>query len=135
MRFKNFSFLLILLIFCSSNPYEEELTLNGEALFTEISSFEDTDRDLDEQCNLLEEEKAYHENDNLPLSFFVEYEYYKFRYLGASPENVENYLNSLFNYCEMGEIFNDNWNSLDYQENLYQQLASSPIEPVGIIDE
>ena len=123
------------IIFCGSNQYQEELAINADALFGEISSFEDTNRDLDEQCNLLEEEKAYHENDNLPLSFFVEYEYYKFRYLGASPENVENYLNSLFNYCEMGGIFNENWNSLDYQENLYQQLASAPIEPVGIIDE
>ena len=135
MRFKYFSFLLLLLIFCSPNQYEEELTLNADTLFGEISGFEDTDRDLDEQCKLLEEEKAYHENDDLPLSFFVEYEYYKFRYLGASPIKVENYLNSLFNYCEMGEIFNENWNSLEYQENLYQQLASAPIEPVGIIDE
>lgn len=135
MKIKIISVIFLSIIFCGSNQYEEELTINADALFGEISGFEDPDRDLDEQCNLLEEEKAYHENDNLPLSFFVEYEYYKFRYLGASPENVENYLNSLFNYCEMGEIFNDNWNSLDYQENLYQQLASAPIEPVGIIDE
>mgnify|MGYP001208806541 CR=1 FL=1 len=135
MKIKIISVMFLSIIFCGSNQYQEELAINADALFGEISSFEDTNRDLDEQCNLLEEEKAYHENDNLPLSFFVEYEYYKFRYLGASPENVENYLNSLFNYCEMGEIFNDNWNSLDYQENLYQQLASAPIEPVGIIDE
>tara|TARA_B100000674_G_scaffold82405_1_gene57089 strand:+ start:473 stop:880 length:408 start_codon:yes stop_codon:yes gene_type:complete len=135
MRYNYFSFLLILLVFCSSNPYEEELSLNSEMLFSEISSFKDTDRDLNKQCELLDEEKAYHENDGLPLSYFVEYEYYKFRYLGASPENVEKYLNSLFNYCDMGEIFNNNWKSLDYQENLYQQLASAPIEPVGIIDE
>ena len=47
MRFKYFSFLFILFIFCSSNPYEEELTLNSDALFTEISNFEDIDRDLD----------------------------------------------------------------------------------------
>ena len=134
MRFKISSLVFIFLIFCT-NQFEEELITHADRLFSEISSFEDTERDLDKQCKLLEEEKAYHENDNLPLSFFVEYEYYKFRYLGASPENVENYLNSLFNYCEMGEIFNDNWNSLDYQENLYQQLASAPIEPVGIIDE
>ena len=53
---------------------------------------------------------------------------------GASPENVENYLNSLFFYCDMGDIFTDNWDSLEYQENLYQQLASAPIEPIGIID-
>ena len=93
-----------------------------------------TDRDLDSQCSLLEEEREYHENDNLPLAFFVEYEYYKYRYLGGSPENVENYLNSLFFYCDMGDIFTKNWNSLEYQENLYQQLASAPIEPIGIID-
>ena len=124
----------LLLMFCGSNPYEEELTLNGDALFTEISNLEDTDRDLDSQCSLLEEEREYHENDNLPLAFFVEYEYYKYRYLGGSPENVENYLNSLFFYCDMGDIFTDNWESLEYQENLYQQLASAPIEPIGIID-
>ena len=134
VRFKYFSFLLLLLIFCSPNPYEEELTLNGDALFTEISNLEDTDRDLDSLCSLLEEEREYHENDNLPLAFFVEYEYYKYRYLGGSPENVENYLNSLFFYCDMGEVFMENWNSLEYQENLYQQLASAPIEPIGIID-
>ena len=131
-KFKILFFLLIML--CGSNPYEEELTLNGDALFTEISNLEDTDRDLDSQCSLLEEEREYHENDNLPLAFFVEYEYYKYRYLGGSPENVENYLNSLFFYCDMGDIFTDNWEILEYQENLYQQLASAPIEPIGIID-
>tara|TARA_B100000674_G_scaffold474253_1_gene466023 strand:+ start:84 stop:491 length:408 start_codon:yes stop_codon:yes gene_type:complete len=135
MAKKYFLLALMTFTFCSSNPYEEELTTNADILFAEISSFEDRDRDLDTQCSLLEEEKAYHENDGLPLSFFVEYEYYKFRYLGASPQNVQQYLNSLFNYCDMGEIYADNWNSLDYQENLYQQLASAPIEPVGIIDE
>ena len=134
MKFKFMILFFLLLMFCSSNPYEEELTLNGDALFTEISNLEDTDRDLDSQCSLLEEEREYHENDNLPLAFFVEYEYYKYRYLGGSPENVENYLNSLFFYRDMGDIFTDNWEILEYQENLYQQLASAPIEPFGIID-
>ena len=91
-------------------------------------------RDRDSQCSLLEEEREYHENDSLPLAFFVEYEYYKYRYVGGSPENVEKYLNSLFFYCDMGDVFTENWNSLEYQENLYQQLASAPIEPIGIID-
>ena len=90
MKFKFMILFFLLLMFCGSNPYEEELTLNGDALFTEISNLEDTDRDLDSQCSLLEEEREYHENDNLPLAFFVEYEYYKYRYLGGSPENVEN---------------------------------------------
>ena len=125
---------LLSMMFCSSNPYEEDLSFNGDVLFREISNFEDTDRDLDSQCSALEEEREYHENDNLPLAFFVEYEYYKYRYVGGSPENVENYLNSLFFYCDMEDVFTENWNSLEYQENLYQQLASAPIEPIGIID-
>ena len=36
----------LLLMFCSLNPYEDELTLNGETLFTEISNLEDTDIDF-----------------------------------------------------------------------------------------
>ena len=134
MKFKYMTLVLLSMMFCSSNPYEEDLSFNGDVLFREISNFEDTDRDLDNQCSALEEEREYHENDNLPLAFFVEYEYYKYRYLGGSPENVENYLNSLFFYCDMGDIFTENWDSLEYQENLYQQLASAPIEPIGIID-
>ena len=134
MKFKLMTLIFLLLMFCASNQYRDELTLNGDILFTQISNFEDTDRDLDSQCSLLEEEREYHENDNLPLAFFVEYEYYKYRYLGGSPENVENYLNSLFFYCDMGEVFTENWNSLEYQEKIYQQLASAPIEPIGIID-
>ena len=134
MKFKFMTLFFLSLMFCASNPYEEELILNGDALFTEISNLEDIERDLDSQCSLLEEEREYHENDNLPLAFFVEYEYYKYRYLGGSPENVENYLNSLFFYCDMGDVFTENWDSLEYQENLYQQLASAPIEPIGIID-
>ena len=47
---------------------------------------------------------------------------------------MENYLNSLFFYCDMGDVFTENWDSLEYQENLYQQLALAPIEPIGIID-
>lgn len=134
MKFKLMILIFLSLMFCASNQYRDELTLNGDILFTQISNFEDTDRDLDSQCSLLEEEREYHENDNLPLAFFVEYEYYKYRYLGGSPENVENYLNSLFFYCDMGEVFTENWNSLEYQEKIYQQLASAPIEPIGIID-
>jgi len=134
MKFKLMTLVFLSLMFCASNQYRDELTLNGDVLFTQISNFEDTDRDLDSQCSLLEEEREYHENDNLPLAFFVEYEYYKYRYLGGSPENVENYLNSLFFYCDMGEVFTENWNSLEYQEKIYQQLASAPIEPIGIID-
>ena len=134
MKFKLMILIFLSLMFCASNQYRDELTLNGDVLFTQISNFEDTDRDLDSQCSLLEEEREYHENDNLPLAFFVEYEYYKYRYLGGSPENVENYLNSLFFYCDMGEVFTENWNSLEYQEKIYQQLASAPIEPIGIID-
>jgi len=65
----------------------------------------------------------------------MEYEYYKFRYLGGSQENVKNYLNSLFYFCDMGNIYEENWKSLNHQENLYQQLALAPIEPVVIIDE
>ena len=65
MKFKFMTLFFLLLMFCTSNPYEEELTLNGDALFTEISNLEDTDRDLDSQCSLLEEEREYHENDNL----------------------------------------------------------------------
>ena len=134
MKFKLMTLVFLSLMFCASNQYRDELTLNGDILFTQISNFEDKDRDLDSQCSLLEEEREYHENDNLPLAFFVEYEYYKYRYLGGSPENVENYLNSLFFYCDMGEVFTENWNSLEYQEKIYQQLASAPIEPIGIID-
>ena len=134
MKFKYMTLVLLSMMFCSSNPYEEDLSFNGDVLFGEISNFEDTDRDLDSQGSALDEGREYHENDNLPLACFVEYEYYKYRYVGGSPENVENYLNSLFFYCDMGDVFTENWNSLEYQENLYQQLASAPIEPIGIID-
>lgn len=135
MKLKIISLVFLLLIFCSANPYEEELSVNAGLLFDEISSFEETDKDLDSQCELLSEEKEYYENDGIPLSFFMEYEYYKFRYLGGSQENVKNYLNSLFYFCDMGNIYEENWKSLNHQENLYQQLALAPIEPVVIIDE
>ena len=135
MKLKIISLVFLLLIFCSTNPYEEELSVNAGLLFDEISSFEETDKDLDSQCELLSEEKEYYENDGIPLSFFMEYEYYKFRYLGGSQENVKNYLNSLFYFCDMGKIYEENWKSLNHQENLYQQLALAPIEPVVIIDE
>jgi len=135
VKLKIISLVFLLLIFCSTNPYEDELSVNAGLLFDEISSFEETDKDLDSQCELLSEEKEYYENDGIPLSFFMEYEYYKFRYLGGSQENVKNYLNSLFYYCDMGNIYEENWKSLNHQENLYQQLALAPIEPVVIIDE
>ena len=135
MKLKLVSLVFLLLIFCSTNPYEEELSLNAQLLFDEISSFEESARDLDSQCELLEEEREYYENDGIPLSFFVEYEYYKFRYLGGSQENVKNYLNSLFYYCDMGDIYEEHWKSLTYQENIYQQLALAPIEPVVVIDQ
>ena len=84
MKLKLVSLVFLLLIFCSNNPYKEELSLNAQLLFDEISSFEESARDLDSQCELLKEEREYYENDGIPMSFFVEYEYYKFRYLGGS---------------------------------------------------
>ncbi len=135
MKLKVLSLVFLLFIFCSNNPYEDELSINAGFLFDEISSFEESDTNLDSQCELLIEEKEYYENDGIPLSFFVEYEYYKFRYLGGSQENVKNYLNSLFYYCDMGGIYEEHWKSLTYQENIYQQLALAPIEPVVVIDQ
>ena len=44
MKFKCMTLVFLSLMFCTANPYEEELTLNGDALFTEISNLEDRRR-------------------------------------------------------------------------------------------
>ena len=42
-----------------------------------------------EECNVLEDEMLVHVDDGLTLNYFLEYEYYKHRFQGGSPEQVE----------------------------------------------
>ena len=50
-------------------------------------------------------------------------EYYKHRFQGGSPEQVEALLFPLFYLCGLDEIIEKHWNSLEYQENNYKKIG------------
>ena len=51
---------------------------------------------VNEEQVLLEDEMLVHVDDGLTLNYFLEYEYYKHRIQGGSPEQVESLLFPLF---------------------------------------
>ena len=60
---------------------------------------------------------------NVFVNYFLEYEYYKYRFKGGTPEEVESLMFPLFYLCGLDEIIEKHWNSLDFQEEKYKKLS------------
>ena len=78
-------------------------------------------------------DESFHQNEYLcrgviihpvlKLNYFLEYEYYKYRFKGGTPEEVESLIFPLFYLCGLDEIIEKHWISLDYQESNYKKLS------------
>ena len=87
---RKYILLIILLTSCTSynDAYEAETSIMYKNIYTEYENFSDrqmTDQ-LKLECNILEDEMLLHVEDGLTLNYFLEYEYYKYRFKGGTPE-------------------------------------------------
>ena len=124
---RKYILVMILLTSCTSynDTYEAETSIMYKNIYTEYENFSDrqmTDQ-LKLECNILEDEMLLHVDDGLTLNYFLEYEYYKYRFKGGTPEEVESLMFPLFYLCGLDEIIEKHWNSLDFQEEKYKKLS------------
>ncbi len=124
---KRYILLIILLVSCTSynDDYEAETIVKYKHIYTEFENLSESQMEnkLKLECNVLEDEMLIHVDDGLTLNYFLEYEYYKHRFQGGSPEQVEALLFPLFYLCGLDEIIEKHWNSLEYQENNYKKIG------------
>ncbi len=124
---KRYILLIILFISCTSynDAYETETITMYKNIYTDFENLSQSQisKRLKEECNVLEDEMLVHVDDGLTLNYFLEYEYYKHRFQGGSPEQVEALLFPLFYLCELDEIIEKHWVSLEYQEENYKKIS------------
>ena len=122
-------YILALIIFTSCTSYDDtfeaETSIMYKNIYTEFANFSDSQmtNQLKLECNILEDEMLVHVDDGLTLNYFLEYEYYKYRFKGGTPEEVETLMFPLFYLCGLDEIIEKHWISLDYQESNYKKLS------------
>ncbi len=124
---KRYILALIILTSCTSydDTFEAETSIMYKNIYTEFANFSDSQmtNQLKLECNILEDEMLVHVDDGLTLNYFLEYEYYKYRFKGGTPEEVESLMFPLFYLCGLDEIIEKHWISLDYQESNYKKLS------------
>jgi len=124
---KRYILALIILTSCTSydDTFEAETSIMYKNIYTEFANFSDSQmtNQLKLECNILEDEMLVHVDDGLTLNYFLEYEYYKYRFKGGTPEEVESLIFPLFYLCGLDEIIEKHWISLDYQESNYKKLS------------
>tara|TARA_B100000287_G_C20654326_1_gene788015 strand:+ start:2035 stop:2415 length:381 start_codon:yes stop_codon:yes gene_type:complete len=124
---KRYILLTILFISCTSynDAYQDETITMYKNIYTEFANLSESQMEdkLKLECNILEDEMLVHVDDGLTLNYFLEYEYYKYRFQGGSPQQVEALLFPLFYLCGLDEIIEKHWISLDYQEKNYKKIS------------
>ncbi|MEC7926290.1 MAG: hypothetical protein VYD43_02200 [Actinomycetota bacterium] len=124
---KRYILLIILFISCTSynDAYQDETITMYKNIYTEFANLSESQMEdkLKLECNILEDEMLVHVDDGLTLNYFLEYEYYKYRFQGGSPQQVEALLFPLFYLCGLDEIIEKHWISLDYQEKNYKKIS------------
>ena len=124
---KRYILLTILFISCTSynDAYQDETITMYKNIYTEFANLSESQMEdkLKLECNILEDEMLVHVDDGLTLNYFLEYEYYKYRFQGGTPQQVEALLFPLFYLCGLDEIIEKHWISLDYQEKNYKKIS------------
>ena len=127
---KKYSLIFIFIfISCSlttyNTEYEAETIINYKNIYSEFENLTGSEmaNKLKMECEVMEDEMLVHVDDGLTLNYFLEYEYYKHRFQGGSPEEVETLLFPLFYLCGLDEIIEKHWDSLEYQEKNYKKIS------------
>tara|TARA_A100000164_G_C21844973_1_gene742030 strand:- start:454 stop:882 length:429 start_codon:yes stop_codon:yes gene_type:complete len=137
--------LLILLLFisCSSyqTEYEEDMIYQHQKFHG--LKFSDDPADLSSiiiliksECKVITDQIEIFNNDGLDLEGVIDINYKELRSISKSrdekaekrilnntPDDVQEYMTTLYKYCNLEDIFLDNWISLSKREDSYNELS------------
>ena len=128
-KFSIYTFLLLFLISCSQ--YQSEYREDAINEHKNIYGFSNLDLDDDEilnqvntECELIKEGIEDHLADDLPIYYFIDFYYIIQRSSGKEAQELETYIETIFNYCNFSNEFEENWGSLEEREESYLKFNS-----------
>ena len=128
-KFSIYTFLLLYLISCSQ--YQSEYREDAINEHKNIYGFSNLDLDDDEilnqvntECELIKEGIEDHLADDLPIYYFIDFYYIIQRSSGKEAQELETYIETIFNYCNFSNEFEENWGSLEEREESYLKFNS-----------
>ena len=128
---KTLKYLLLLLLIISCTNYQTEFRDDAIREHKNVYGFSDLNLDNDEilkqvntECELIEEGIEDHIADDLPIYYFIDFYYIIQRNSGKEAQGVESYMEAIFNYCNFSSELEDNWESLEAREESYKKFNS-----------
>ncbi len=128
-KFSIYTFLLLFLISCSQ--YQSEYREDAINEHKNVYGFSNLDLDDDEilnqvntECELIKEGIEDHLADDLPIYYFIDFYYIIQRSSGKEAQELETYIETIFNYCNFSNEFEENWGSLEEREESYLKFNS-----------
>ena len=128
---KTLKYLLLLLLIISCTNYQTEFRDDAIREHKNVYGFSDLNLDDDEilkqvntECELIEEGIEDHIADDLPIYYFIDFYYIIQRNSGKEAQGVQSYMEAIFNYCNFSSELEDNWESLEAREESYKKFNS-----------
>ena len=128
-KFSIYTFLLLFVISCSQ--YQSEYREDAINEHKNVYGFSNLDLDDDEilnqvntECELIKEGIEDHLADDLPIYYFIDFYYIIQRSSGKEAQELETYIETIFNYCNFSNEFEENWGSLEEREESYLKFNS-----------
>ena len=128
---KTLKYLLLLLLIISCTNYQTEFRDDAIREHKNVYGFSDINLDDDEilkqvntECELIEEGIEDHIADDLPIYYFIDFYYIIQRNSGKEAQGVQSYMEAIFNYCNFSSELEDNWQSLEAREESYKRFNS-----------
>ena len=128
-KFSIYTFLLLFLISCSQyqSEYKEDAISEYKKIYEYSNQVFDDDEILNKvnsECELIKEGIEDHIADDLPIYYFIDFYYIIQRSSGNEAQELETYIETIFNYCNFSKEFKDNWGSLEEREESYLKFNS-----------
>ena len=115
----------------NANVYQSEYREDAINEHKNIYGFSNLDLDDDEilnhvntECELIKEGIEDHIVDDLPIYYFIDFYYIIQRSSGKEAQGLETYIETIFNYCNFSNEFEENWGSLEEREESYLKFNS-----------
>ena len=128
-KFSIYTFLLLFLISCSQyqSEYKEDAISEYKKIYEYSNQVFDDDEILNKvnsECELIKEGIEDHIADDLPIYYFIDFYYIIQRSSGNEAQELETYIETIFNYCNFSNEFEENWGSLEEREESYLKFNS-----------
>ena len=128
---KTLKYLLLLLLIVSCTNYQTEYRDDAIREHKNVYGFSDLNLDDDEilkqvnaECEFIEEGVDDHIADDLPIYYFIDFYYIIQRNSVKEAQDVQSYMEAIFNYCDFSSELEDNWESLEAREESYKKFNS-----------